>query len=217
MALFLKKFLLEILFPARCLDCRRELENEDYLCPACFKKLKFYGGRANLKLKYINELYIAGDYENRALSGLIKILKFQAISGVAKTLNRWLILFWQGQAVLKSTTPLVIPIPLSTKRRRWRGFNQAEILARSLAKNFGYSLSLYLIKIKETRAQSQLNAEKRAKNLDGVFKWSGTIPIACEILLIDDVVTTGATLEEAAKILKAAGATKISALVLAKG
>lgn len=217
MALFFKKFILNLLFPVSCLGCRREIRSGSYLCAACFKKLKFYGGRPNLNLKYIDELNIAGDYEDKTLSGLIKILKFQAIPEAAETLNRWLTLFWQGQAALKSSQLLVVPIPLSDKRLRWRGFNQAEIIARSLAANFSYPLSLNLVKIKETKIQSQLSAAKRNKNLLGAFKWSGETPIGTDILLIDDVITTGATIEEAAKVLKAAGASKIIALAVAKG
>lgn len=217
MALFFKKFFLDIFFPVICLNCRRELPSGDYLCGACFKKLKFYSGAPKLDLKFLDELNIAGDYEDRSLSGLIKILKFNAVPAAAKILGQWLLLFWQGQAVFKSPQLLVIPIPLSARRQKWRGFNQAEIIARYLANNFNYQLSLDLIKIKETKAQSRLSAKKRINNLNGAFKWSGEIPIAKDILLIDDVITTGATLEEAARVLKAAGAKMVIGLAVAKG
>src|SRR5680860_1020740 len=205
MALFLKKLILNLLFPIICVGCRQEIKIEAYLCAACFKKLKFYGGQLNLNLKFIDEVNIAGDYDDKRLAELIKILKFKAIPGAAKTLIAWLTLFWQGQASLKSKYLLVIPIPLSRRRLRARGFNQSEIIARGLALNFGYDLNLELIKIKETKPQSNLNAAKRIGNLIEAFKWTGQIPINQDILLIDDVITTGTTMEEAAKVLKTAG------------
>ncbi len=217
MTLFFKKFILNLLFPVVCVACRRETRTDDYLCGDCFKKLKFYGGKTNLSLKFIDELNIAGDYDNRPLASLIKILKFNAIPGASKPLVAWLSLFWQGLAVLKSPTLLVIPIPLSSRRLRRRGFNQAEIIARGLALNFNYELNLELIKIKNTRAQSSLSAKKRSSNLVDAFKWSGQRPIKRDILLIDDVITTGSTLDSAAETLKLAGAHKIIALVIAKG
>lgn len=217
MALFLKNLILDLLFPPVCVGCRREIKNDNYLCAACFKKLKFYGGPANLNLKFIDELNIAGDYDDRRLAELIKLLKFKSVLGASRPLISWLTLFWQGIAAFQTPDLLVIPIPLSLKRQRERGFNQAEIIARGLAANFGYELNLELMKIKDTKAQSSLNAQKRKFNLIDAFKWSGQIPINRDILLIDDVITTGTTMNEAAKVLKAAGAQKISALVVAKG
>lgn len=223
MALFLKNLILDLLFPPVCIGCQREIKTADYLCIACFKKLKFYSGDTNLNLEFIDELSIAGDYDDRRLAELIKLLKFKAIPEASRPLIKWLTLFWQGinalrlQSLLELPRPLLIPIPLSKKRQRERGFNQAEILARGLAQNFAYELSLELIKIKNTKAQSGLNARKRVSNLTDAFKWSGQIPLNRDVLLIDDVITTGATISEAAKVLKMAGAKKISALVVAKG
>ncbi|QQG52171.1 MAG: ComF family protein [Candidatus Falkowbacteria bacterium] len=217
MALFLKKFILNLLFPVICVGCRRETPNSAYLCARCFKKLKFYGKTTGLNLKFVDELNVAGDYDNRPLAGLIKLLKFNAVPEAGTALVAWLTLFWQGPAALKPPNLLVIPIPLAARRRQRRGFNQAEIIARGLANNFDYEISLELIKIKNTRAQSGLNAKGRSSNLTGAFKWQGPRPIKRDILLIDDIATTGATLEAAAETLKLAGAQKIIALVAAKG
>jgi len=112
---------------------------------------------------------------------------------------------------------LIIPIPLSKKRRRWRGFNQAEILAQNFEKTFNYTLNLQLKRNKHQKPQASLNENERAENIKNAFVWSGDNLKDKNIILIDDVVTTGATLNEAAKILKLAGANKIYALVLAKG
>lgn len=217
MTLFLKDFFLNLLFPPLCLGCLKEMKTEIYLCPRCFKKLKFYGRSSNLNLKFVDELNIAGDYDNKSLAALIKILKFNGISSAAETLIKFICLFWQGRVVLKNYDFLVIPIPLSRKGRRRRGFNQAEILAQGLIKNFNYEISLNLIKIKETKMQSSLSAKKRAINIKNSFYWQGESLKNRKILLIDDVATTGATLEAAGQALKIAGAKKVIALVVAKG
>ena len=112
---------------------------------------------------------------------------------------------------------IVMPIPLSAKRRRWRGFNQAEILAREFAVNSGYSLLSGLVRIKHSRPQASSDAVQRWNNVHGAFAWKGGDLAGQAVILIDDVATTGATLSEAASALRKAGAGKIYALVLAKG
>ena len=208
-----KKFWLDLLFPIRCLACGRE--NDTYLCPSCRPLLKFDSPDFSFDLKNVEAIFIAGSYENPLLSDLIKKLKFNSIGEIGKILGDFLSLFWQGQAGLMR--PLVVPIPLSKKRQRTRGFNQAELIARHFAAYFNYELSLDLKKIKNTKAQAQLNERARQKNLAGAFIWKGEKLAGREIILIDDVITTGATIDMAAAELKKAGAGKIIALGVAKG
>ncbi len=208
-----KKFWLDLLFPVRCLSCKQE--NKDYLCVKCRTLLKFDSPNFKFNLKNIDSVFIAGNYENPLLADLIKKLKFNSIVELGKILGDFLSLFWQGQAGPENY--LVIPIPLSKKRQRTRGFNQAEVIARYLALNFNYELSLNLKKIKNTKAQANLTARQRADNLTGSFIWTGEDLSGREIILIDDVITTGATMEAAAKTLKKAGTKKIIALGVAKG
>lgn len=117
----------------------------------------------------------------------------------------------------KLTDTTLIPIPLSKKRLRWRGFNQAELLARELAAAFAYPLNQDLKRIKHAWPQADLNGAERLNNIADSFAWTGTSLGGRTIILIDDVATTGATLNEAARILKTAGAGAIYGLVLAKG
>ena len=113
---------------------------------------------------------------------------------------------------------LVVPVPLSRKRRRWRGFNQAELLARAVAQNYGLTLdSNNLIRIKHKKPQAKLNEIHRLANVKECFAWRGGDLNKKNIILVDDVVTTGATLNECAKVLKAAGAGQVWGLVVAKG
>jgi len=214
MAYFLsKKFFLDLIFPIVCLDCGQEGE---YLCSNCFKKLKFCAKNYDFNLKYVDEVIIAGDYEDEILATLIKNLKFKSVLAISKILADYLSLFWQGRA-LNIRNPLVIPLPLSKQRERWRGFNQTKVIAQDFAINFGYELNYDFKKIKHTRPQSCLRAKKRFKNVKDVFAYEGEPLWGRTIILLDDVITTGATINEAAKILKAAGAKKIIALAVAKG
>ncbi|MFA5023991.1 MAG: ComF family protein [Patescibacteria group bacterium] len=223
-----KKFLLDLLFPINCLGCRAE---GIWLCEKCFRRLKFNTKEYFLKTPYLKRIFLAGDYDDELLAKLIKHLKFNSLEAIGLTLGRFLVLFWQGiifnQNILspgfKNLTPsratniLVIPVPLSLKRYRARGFNQAEIIARYFSDQFGYELNLNLKRIKHRRPQSSLGEAKRQENIKDAFAWTGPKLTGQTIVLIDDVVTTGATLNESARILKSAGSGDIYGLVLAKG
>ncbi len=116
--------------------------------------------------------------------------------------------------------PLLIPVPLHPRRLNWRGFNQSELLAKDLADTFQTEMASDVIERSGNAApQADIKErEERLKNLNGIFKVKNGIKIVGrEILLIDDVCTTGATLNECAKVLKANGATKVVALVIARG
>lgn len=119
---------------------------------------------------------------------------------------------------------LVIPVPLHKKRFRERGFNQSEILAREIHRSLGRGLinqapTIGLERIKYTVPQAELDREQRLENLKDVFVWSGKSDLLVNknILLVDDVTTTGTTLEECAKVLKINGAKSVWGIVLAKG
>ncbi|MFA6514564.1 MAG: ComF family protein [Patescibacteria group bacterium] len=212
-----KNFILDLLFPVSCVNCGQENKTQTYLCNNCFKRLKFCGRNYNLNLEFIDEIIIAGDYDDQALMKLIKILKFNSIRSAGSILAKFLCLFWQGRAYFKNEDYIVVPIPLAKKREKQRGFNQAEIIAHDFANNFGYQLNCDLEKIKNTEAQSKLEEKKRVDNISGAFKWKGENLSGQNIILFDDVITTGATINEAAKVLKVAGAKYIIALAIAKG
>lgn len=236
-------FWLDLLFPVYCLGCQQERQKKDknkpgqgFVCAHCFSTLRF-NGLVNIKpplnqVKNMDLALAAGNYDDFLLAEIIKTMKFKTIAALGEILADWLIIYWQGQDLLLSQKLiiknnqgnqaikpqiLVVPIPISKKRRRQRGFNQAEIIAQHFSTAFNYNLTTKLIKIKNTPAQFKLSAKKRLNNLNNVFSWQGENLTDKTIILIDDVITTGATMCEAGKTLRLAGAKKIIALAVASG
>jgi ComF family protein len=112
--------------------------------------------------------------------------------------------------------PVVVPVPLHNKRMRERGFNQAELVGQQVGKLAGLKLEKLLIKVKETEQQVGKNRKERLENLKNAFKISNYSNLPKNVLLVDDVWTTGTTLSECAKVLKQAGVKKVWGLVVAR-
>lgn len=124
---------------------------------------------------------------------------------------------------------IFVPIPLSSARLRKRGYNQSEILAKELSKKFGFPVLNCLVRIKETRSQVGLNKKERKENIKDAFALKKNVrgPVLLghsshfsikgkNVILVDDVLTSGATMSEACYVLKKAGAEKIWAIAFAK-
>ena len=120
--------------------------------------------------------------------------------------------------VIKWGIEEIIPIPLHKSRKRKRGYNQAEIIAKCLSEKTGVSLvSDALFRVKKTTAQKKLDRQERMGNLRDAFALSERWKPVANVLLIDDIYTTGATVEQAAKILKKAGAQNVYFLTISIG
>jgi ComF family protein len=119
---------------------------------------------------------------------------------------------------LAAMPDMLAPVPLHKKRLRQRGFNQALLLAAAIGQRFGIPLSCdNLVRVRYTRPQVELSAGERAANVAGAFALRRPAEAAGKsILLIDDVFTTGATLNECSRVLKEAGAASVTALTLAR-
>jgi len=230
-----KNFFLDLFFPKKCLGCSCP---DTYLCRACFNKIQiienntcFFCGKITWKGKIcfecaekngIDRIISALEYKNPLVRELIKNFKYRYIKELAKPLSELLIKssecldfgFWNNLDFI------LVPIPLYGTRMRYRGFNQAELLAKEVADYFKLPLETNILKRKiPTTPQAKIkDTEKRRANLKEVFEIGPEANISGKIvILIDDVITTGATLAEAAKILKNNGAKEVWGLVVAKG
>ena len=113
---------------------------------------------------------------------------------------------------------LILPVPLHPRRLRWRGFNQAVLLGREVGKAWGFSLDPFvLIRKKETAPQSTLSLKERRPNVRGVFAVAPRRTVeGMRLLLVDDIYTSGATVNECASVLLRSGAREVQVLTLGR-
>lgn len=123
-----------------------------------------------------------------------------------------------GNRVRRGETMVLVPIPLYKSKLKRRGYNQAQLLALGLSKKLNIPTIDILVRVKNTSSQVGLDREKRIKNISGAFSLVPNILISQypNIFLIDDVLTTGSTLLEAANVLKRSGAKKVWGIALAR-
>jgi ComF family protein len=212
-----KEFILDLIFPKFCLGCKRE---GTFLCEDCFSILEISTSHQKFRGKNLADLYFPVNYENFLVKKLIQNFKYPPL---IKELKKELSLIIFSHLLLLDKKPdfsdfVLVPIPLSKKKLKWRGFNQAEEIAKELSNFLKIPLiSDCLIKIKETKDQVELSEKERKESVKGVFFVKNEEKILGKnVLLVDDVFTTGATMEEAARVLREAGVKKIVGIVIAK-
>ncbi len=228
----------DCLFPIFCLECQSE---GDWWCKNCLKKYFEVGvfccpvcHAANSNGQPCNQCKTATplngvaaffDYNERSVVGqLIKQFKYNFaydIELVWQNMADLFLLNVLGKMEINVSSILIIPVPLHISRERERGFNQAELIAKSLYKKISTIKqvdmdSQSLCRIKRTKQQAKLNRVNRQENLKDAFVWRGKNSVSKNILLIDDVYTSGATMQECAKVLKQNGAQKVYGLTLAR-
>ncbi len=227
--------ILDLIFPKKCVACKKY---GSYLCENCFSYLSFEAKSLCLlcnnpsfnnlthprcKRKYaIDGCFSALSY-NKTTQRLIYNFKYKPY--LADLKNVLADLFFESiiqneqfQSQIQKGEWVLVPIPLSSSKLRKRGYNQAEILAIELAKKFNIPVQNLLKRAKETKTQVGLTNLQRKLNVRGAFELINhqSSIINQNAFLVDDVVTTGSTLSEAAKILKKAGAQKVFGLTLAR-
>ncbi len=206
---------LETLYPSRakCLSCGDETGCEHpYLCEKCRQMLKpsnIIAGRDEWRRRGIESVSFVY-YYGKPIKGLIRAFKFDGIRSLGKYMAEDMTRLFEMRC--NKAYDLIIPIPLHPARLYERGFNQAEVLARQLSENTGIPLAEKAVRrIRKTKQQAKLSRGKRAKNLQNAFVADGNVR-GKNILLIDDVITTGSTICACAEALKAAGAAEIRAM-----
>lgn len=121
-------------------------------------------------------------------------------------------------AVLRWQIHVIIPIPLSKKRKRKRGYNQAELLAVEIGKLLHIPVDgKSLVRVRDTAPQKKMDLAGRRKNMRHAFAWKGQKRLCGNVLVVDDIYTTGNTIDEAARVLKEAGADRVFFLTISIG
>ena len=228
----------DIIYPPVCLSCRASLKNrsaiDNAVCAECWSAIKRnsppfcrgcgrhtaagtgYCAACSGEHFYFNRAYGACRYDDR-VKELIHAFKYGGRDYLGRTLGRLLADFHNEYGFLISAAEIIIPVPLHPARLREREFNQSEILCGRLAAASGKEIMTgNLVRNKRTRTQTEFDGQDRFSNVRGCFLVKDPGPLSGKhLLLVDDVLTTGATLSEAARALKKAGAAAVTALALA--
>ncbi|MFZ2310031.1 MAG: ComF family protein [Patescibacteria group bacterium] len=208
----LKKLLLNCLFPKQCYGCGA---SKTWLCQKCFSQIKKYQWQAPRHLEEVDNVLIASEYNDPVLKEIIQAFKFNFNTELVIPLAA--LLYSRIDLATLNKNYLIVPIPLHKKRQAWRGFNQSELIADELSKLTGWIINKDLIKIKKTKEQAGLKETERLVNQLNAFIWKGANLAGQDIILLDDIITSGATISQAALVLKQAGASEIVAMAVAKG
>lgn len=220
---------LDLLFPPHCVGCRRL---GSWYCADCLRGVAFVEpplcvrcgnptaseglcARCRISPLQIDSIRSVA-YSEGVLREAIHKLKYEACVVLAEPLNDLMVIYWEKQVEL--TPPdVVVPVALHSSRLCERGYNQAGILARGLADHMGVELDDWsLVRQRATVPQVELDVHQRQENVRDAFCCAGENLVGKRTLLIDDVCTTGATLEACAVALYDGGATTVSALTLAR-
>ncbi|MGE5893179.1 MAG: ComF family protein [bacterium] len=221
---------LDLLFPSSCPVCRSRSDSllTSPVCASCWEEIEKHPGtgcrtcgaitsydpgdrcQECRNIKPVFDRVITFGLYDGPLKEIIHAMKFRQMKKLALLLGREL-----AQLDLPDADVLV-PVPLGRKGLRDREFNQAALMAKKVSEKTGIPLVLNrLVKIRETVPQSTLPAQERKDNVKNAYALSG--PMSCmRVMLVDDIVTTGATVNECARVLRKAGAASVSVLAAAR-
>lgn len=239
---WIKIFLLDLIFPRHCLGCQSELNHKtvSLVCEACFDKIVLIPAlschvcgkrspkvcRPCRKKTSLKGIICAGYYGDPILKKMIWTFKYQSVESlkipladlIAKYLRK------ENAAGFLFKDAVLTPVPLSRRRKTERGFNQSELLALQISKFLNLPAVNLLKRQKFSVPQADISDwQKRKANISGAFISTSDvhiIDIGCrykKVILVDDVTTSGATLEECAAVLKKAGIKEIYGITVARG
>lgn len=207
---------LDYFFPPICGMCGEI--NENYICNNCYEKIK------KIKKCVINE------YNNRNFSKHLYIFKYEGIirnkiieykfedKGYLYKMFAKIILSDKKTCNFIKKYDVIIPVPISKKRKKKRGYNQSELVANELAQKLNQDIwTDIIIKKKDNKPQSELNKLERIKNVEDIYEINKPIEVKNKkVLLLDDIYTTGSTVNEIARKLKHNQTQEIGVITLAK-
>ena len=226
-----------LFYPALCAICSEPIERSEYLCPSCSErapKIKppfcavcsepFPGAItevfscANCAHRVLHFEAAVSAYRSRGIvRKIILDLKYGRQIHLRFPVADWLMTALEDPRLHERRFDLVVPVPLHPARKRERGFNQAEVIAQLLSERAGLPMRDALERIRYTTTQTAYDRGERMENLRDAFRLRKKVDVrSSRVLLIDDVLTTGSTLSECARVLKAAGAISVHAATAAR-
>ena len=209
--------LLDLLFPRKCVFCRKLLApEEDGLCARCAAQLPYTEGERALQHGEFWRLCASPFYYEGAVRESVHRFKFGGCRGYAGPYAAFMADC--ARAHFKDGFDLVTWAPVGAKRLRQRGYDQGALLAAAVGARMGIPVRATLRKTAENEPQSTRGtAEARRANVLGVYAFRPDAGAeGLRVLLVDDVVTTGATLSECARVLRTGGASSVCCLTLAR-
>lgn len=230
--------LASLLYPPHCAGCGRPVAAGITLCAPCLRdvvkveapfcqvcSMPFFGAIdapftcANCHDRHFHFTHAVAPCRSRGIvRDLIHRLKYQRAHHLRHQLATWMLEGLDDARLAGQPCEALVPVPLHATRARWRQFNQAAVLARTLGARTGLPVADCLRRTRFTTTQTRLDRRERMENLRGAFRLRHTAAVKGKhLLLIDDVLTTGCTVEECASVLMAAGAASVRVLVVARG
>ncbi len=227
---------LDALYPPTCLDCRAATEAHGALCARCWSAMRFIErpfcerlgtpfeqdlGEGLLSPQAMADPPVfararaVARFEDGPARKLAHRLKYSDRAELARPIGRWMA---RAGADLLAEADLLAPVPLHPLRLWRRRFNQAALLAREVSREIGKPCNVgALLRVKATRSQVGLSRAQRAENVQGAFRVADGAPVrGLNVVLIDDVLTSGATANAASRVLLRAGVSRVDVLVFAR-
>ena len=226
----------DTLYPPVCLACRNAISATDALCPQCWSAMRFIErpycerlgtpfehdlGPGRLSAGAVDDPPVyararaVARFEDGPARKLVHRLKYSDRGELARPMARWMA---RAGADLLAEADVILPVPLHPLRLWRRRFNQAAALAREIARQSGKRYEgRWLERVKATRSQVGLTRAQRAENMQGAFRAAAGAPLrGLRIVLVDDVLTSGATANAASRALLRAGAAAVDVIVFAR-
>lgn len=226
-----------VLYPAVCATCDGAVEFNEYLCasceaaaprltpPFCAKCSESFAGAISETFTCANcghrelhfECAVAAYRSRGVVRKVLHDFKYNHQRQLRHPLAHWLSGALDDPRLAGRHFDVIVPVPLHSARQRERGFNQAALLAELLGRETGWRVEDALKRIRYTTTQTAHDRAERMRNLDGAFRLRpGADVQGLRVLLIDDVLTTGSTLSECARVLKTGGAVSVHAATAAR-
>lgn len=221
------KTIWDVLFPKKCINCRRE---GNFLCEDCFslieinpftyclcEKMEKVNKCEACKDRNLDRIISAASFKDRIVKEAIHKFKYNYIEELSIPFSLLILNHLQAINCQIDKSFIIIPVPMHDKKKRRRGFNQSEEIAKIISSSTTIPLSNALIKTKTTKPQMELNRNERLENIKDCFAIKNKKEIENKmVILLDDVYTTGTTMDQCAKVLKENGAKEVWGLTVGR-